>query len=46
MFKKNMKKLMYIVLALLLAACEKSIIDEKTGQDGGRGQGRGGGYAG
>ena len=28
-----MKKLMYIVLALLLAACEKSIIDEKTGQD-------------
>ena len=28
MFKKNMKKLMYIVLALLLAACEKAIIDE------------------
>ena len=28
-----MKKLMYIVLALLLAACEKSIIDEKTGQE-------------
>lgn len=33
MFKKNMKKLMYIVLALLLAACEKSIIDEKTGKE-------------
>jgi len=28
-----MKKLMYIVLALLLAACEKPIIDEKTGQE-------------
>ena len=28
MFKKNMKKLMYIVLALLLAACEKPILDE------------------
>ena len=28
-----MKKLMYIVLALLLAACEKSIIDEKTGKE-------------
>ena len=27
MFKKNMKKLMYIVLALLLAACEKPILD-------------------
>ena len=33
MFKKNMKKLMYIALALLLAACEKSIIDEKTGKE-------------
>ena len=28
MFKKNMKKLMYIALALLLVGCEKSIIDE------------------
>ena len=28
-----MKKLMYIVLALLLAACEKSIIDETTGKE-------------
>ena len=28
-----MKYLMYIVLALLLAACEKSIIDEKTGKE-------------
>ena len=25
-----MKKLLYIVLALLLAACEKAIMDEKT----------------
>lgn len=33
MFKKNMKKLMYIVLALLLAACEKPIIDETTGKE-------------
>ena len=33
MFKKNMKKLMYIALALLLAACEKAIMDEKTGQE-------------
>ena len=28
-----MKKLMYIVLALLLVGCEKSIIDEKRGQE-------------
>ena len=28
-----MKKLMYIVLALLLAACEKRIIDETTGKE-------------
>ena len=28
-----MKKLMFFFLALLLAACEKSIIDEKTGQE-------------
>lgn len=28
-----MKKLMYIVLALLLAACEKPIIDETTGKE-------------
>ena len=28
-----MKKIIFIALALLLAACEKSIIDEKTGQE-------------
>ena len=28
-----MKKFMFFILALLLAACEKSIIDEKTGQE-------------
>ncbi len=33
MFKKNMKKLMYIVLALLLAACEKPVFNETTGKE-------------
>ncbi len=28
-----MKKLLFFILALLLAACEKSIIDEKTGKE-------------
>ena len=29
MFKKNMKKLMLFALALLLAACEKPILDSE-----------------
>ena len=31
--QKNMKKLMYIVLALLLAACEKPVFNETTGKE-------------
>ena len=31
--EKIMKQLMFIALALLLAACEKPILDEVTGQE-------------